>query len=487
LRFAFGLTAGGYGQIAARRHVVEDRSVAGGALVRFYIARTDADGDGFAFAFGGGDCDDTDPAIYPGAPDRRGDGIDADCFAGDGSPTVAPLGDGDFGVVPAAVPPRPNVLLLSVDTLRPDHLGYRGYARETSPHIDAFAATAQRFDANRAQSTRSIRSMSSMMTGLYPSQIRYGGEIEWVSIDPRNQTLAERLSAAGWQTGASMGSDYFARSHGFFQGFDEVEQASTRSRQAPVQVGLRMMERFAEADAPWLLWIHLMNVHGPYLPDGLTSRFGDDAFAAYDEEVFLADEQVGRVLARLEELGEADDTVVVMFSDHGEAFGEHGTYGHAQTLYEEELQALLLVRVPGLPPRVIEERTGLIDVFATLLNLTRQSPPGPIASKSLLPLMTGATEGWPERALLAELLPDGRFPFDRKVLFDGDHKLHWWVRENRHALFDLSVDPGETEDLADDDPERAARMLGLLRAWTSGNTLPEHQRQIGRASCRERV
>ncbi|MCA9607356.1 MAG: sulfatase-like hydrolase/transferase [Myxococcales bacterium] len=472
-----GWVATSYGRSNRTRHVVEDRTVGGGAVVRTLIRLTDRDGDGFSFAFGGGDCDDSDPDVYPGAPDPAGDGIDADCFAGDGAPAVAELGDGRFGEVPDALPERPNVLFVSVDALRPDHLGHRGYPRDTSPNIDAFAATAVRFDGTHASSTRSIRSMSSLMTGLYPSQIHYGQELEWTGLDPENETLAEVLAGRGWQTAATIGSGYFERAHGFFQGFREVVQREETSRSAVVDRGLSMMGRLAQREDPWLLWVHLMNVHQPYLGDGHASRFGDELMDQYDEEVALADEQVGRLLEGLEQRGLSDRTIVVLWSDHGEAFGEHGAFGHTTTLYEEELRAVAMIRAPGVAPRVVRERSGLIDLFATVLNLVRRPAPRPVASRSLVPLMTGEADTLGERVLIAEILPDGRFPFDRKCILRGRWKLHWWVREGRVALFDLEADPEERRDRSNEQPEVADELLGLLRAWTSSSSRPEHQRR----------
>ncbi|MCB9598039.1 MAG: sulfatase [Sandaracinaceae bacterium] len=474
-----GVLFGGlfYGRSNRTRHIVEDRTVAGRTVVQALIRLTDRDGDGFSFAYGGGDCDDGDPDIYPGAPDPPGDGVDSDCFAGDGGPAVAALGDGDYGDVPPEAPERPNILFLSVDALRPDHLGHQGYARDTSPAIDAFAETATRFDQAHAQSTRSIRSMTSLMTGLYPSEIRYGQELEWTGLDPSNETLAELLAQRGWQTGAVIGSTYFERAHGFFQGFRDVVQNEQPGRAAGVDRGLTMMSRMDAQDAPWFLWIHLMNVHQPYLPDGHASRYGTELMDQYDEEVALADEQVGRVLEALTARGHDDDTIVVLWSDHGEAFGEHGAFGHTTTLYEEELRAMTIVRAPGFTPRVVRQRVGLVDLFATVLNLVHQPAPRPIASRSLVPLMTGAEHDFGERALIGEIMPDGRFPFDRKCIIRGHDKLHWWVREGRVALFDLDADPGEEHDRSAEDPELAEELLGLLRAWTSSMSRPENQRR----------
>src|SRR5690606_15422627 len=124
--------------------------------------------------------------------------------------------------------------------------------------------------------------------------------------------------------------------------------------------------RLARGDAPWLLWVHLFNVHLEYLWDRTPSRFGDDAVGKYDTEVALADEQVGALLEALQATGEADETVVVILSDHGEAFDEHGNHGHSTTLYQEEIRAVLLMQVPGMEPRAVEQAVGLFDLTPTL-------------------------------------------------------------------------------------------------------------------------
>jgi hypothetical protein len=190
---ASGLTFGDSNRVRA---VVEQRSVLGRRLVRVYVDLSDRDGDGFAWAWGGGDCDDARADVHPGAVDEPGDGVDADCFDGDGSREVADFGDGAWGVRPAALD-RPNFLLITVDALRPDHLGAYGYGRPTSPRIDAFARSAVRFDAAYAQSSRSMRSIPSMMTGFYPSQVAFGPEYLWPTLLDENVTVAERLRARG--------------------------------------------------------------------------------------------------------------------------------------------------------------------------------------------------------------------------------------------------------------------------------------------------
>jgi arylsulfatase A-like enzyme len=466
-----------YGRSNAVRSIVEHRTVSGRPLLRAYMDATDRDRDGYSFAFGGGDCDDRDPTVFPGAPDVAGDGVDRDCFAGDGSPDVADFGDGAYGTVPAGIE-RPNFLLITVDALRADHLGSYGYGRPTSPRMDRFAEDAVRFESVVSQSSRSIRSIPSLMTGFYPSQIAYGDEYLFPSILPENVTLAEALGQAGYRTAVTMGTDYFERVSGFFQGFDDTDQVDIYRppRPLPVTRALKQLDRLEQQEQPWFLWVHLFNVHEEYLWDRHPSKFGDEPVDHYDTEITLADAQVGRLLDELRQRGLMDATVVTITSDHGEAFGEHGHTGHAESVYEEELRVPLLMRVPGVGAGVVAETVALFDLMPTHLNMAGVPVPKAMPARSLLPFVTGDARPDPDRLLISEVLPDGLFPYDQKAVRRGDMKLIWWVREGTFQLFDLASDPGETRDLSDERREEAMELLGLLRAWVAQTSRPE-QRQ----------
>ena len=471
------VTAITYGAHSRVRGIVERRAVTGQMLVRFYGRVTDRDGDGHSFAFGGKDCDDSRAFVHPGAMDSEGDGIDADCFDGDGVTTrVVELTDGDYGEVPAEVPQRPNVILLTIDTLRPDHLGCHGYERQTSPRMDEFCERAVDFSHVVAQSSRSIRSIPAMMTGLYPSQIAYGPEYLWPTLMESNDTLAEVLKEAGYRTSVVMGTDYFERVDGFFQGFDHITQSPSYRppRNWPVDRGLAELDRLLGRNDPFLLWVHLFNVHEEYLWDDTPSRFGTTPMGEYDSEIRLADEEIARLFDALEARELFDESIVVLASDHGEAFGEHNNRGHSRTLYEEEVQAVTMIRAPGFEPRRVDERVALFDVFPTVLNLARLPAPQPIPARSLVPLMHGEP-GDPDRALFSELMPDGLYPFDQKSIYQGDHKLIWWTREGTYQLFDLAADPGEREDLADDQEAKAEELAYAMRAWVAQMGRPDNR------------
>jgi arylsulfatase A-like enzyme len=460
-----------YGDRGRVRELVEQRSVTGQRLVRLYQGLTDRDGDGHSFAFGGEDCDDSDAYVYPGATDVEGDEVDADCFGGDGTPGLEGFwSNGDFARAPPETRGK-NVLFVLIDALRPDHLGAHGYHRPTSPNIDSFAQQAVVFERARATSSRSVRSIPSMMTGLYASQLRYGTEYLYPGVREENELLPEVLRDNGYQTAASLGTDYFEPVHGFFQGIDEVVQLPREAtRSAPVDRALQMLDRLEASEQPWFLWVYFFNVHLPYLRDGRASSFGTEPVDAYDTEIQLADAQFVRLLEALDARGLREDTVVVLVSDHGEAFLEHNNQGHSFTLYEEEIRSVLMVDAPGIAPRRVTEPVLLLDVAPTIRNLLGLPAPDRIAGRSLVPLMTGEETGrrrWTERPLFSELLPDGLFPFDQKAVVVGDDKLIWWVREGRRELYDLALDPRERRDRADDELDRVQRRHALLRAFVA--------------------
>ncbi|MDQ3034899.1 MAG: sulfatase-like hydrolase/transferase [Myxococcota bacterium] len=462
------------------RSVVEQRSVVGRRIVRVLQSWSDRDGDRYAWSFGGGDCDDTDPDVHPGAIDEEGDGIDQDCFAGDGAPVIAARGRGNFGALPPGLE-RPNVLVITIDALRRDHLGVAGYERPTSPNIDRFAQGAVDFAAVVPQSSRSLRSIPSMWTGNFASEIAFGPEYLWPALLPENVTAAELMrDRAGYETSVIMATDYFRRIDGFFQGFDAVTQFEIPDppRDRAVNLALPELRRLASQPAPWLLWVHLYNVHVPYLQDGVPSPYGTEQVDLYDTEIGFADEQFQRLIDALEELGVTERTVVVLASDHGEGFGEHGTFGHSTTLYEEEMRSVLMVRIPGVEGRRVDAPVGLLDVAPTLMNVAGVEPTVDVSGTSLVPFATGERAPSAERPLFAELLPDGLSPYDIKVMRRGDAKLMWWVRDGTFQYFDLANDPGEQHDLSDDRRPEAAAMLGELRAWVARASRAENRTDV---------
>ncbi|MDH5492786.1 MAG: sulfatase-like hydrolase/transferase [Myxococcales bacterium] len=465
------LTYGGSNRI---RNLVEGETALGGTLSRAYATLFDRDGDGYASLFGGGDCDDADPEVNPGALDPPGDGVDSDCLGGDGGRDV---GINQIPVFARRVTnlPRPNIVIFSIDALRPDHLGALGYERATSPNMDALIERAAVFENAIAQSSRTLYSIPPMFTGMAPSQIAYGDEYYFRSIGAEVDTLPERLGRLGYATSAVIGTDYFDRLPSLFQGFDSIRESGRDQppRAEPVDRGIEELERLSALERPFLLWIHQYNVHAPYLPDRIESRFGPLPMDRYDTEIWHADAHFGRLMAALERLELEEKTIVVLASDHGEAFGEHGHNYHARTLYEEEIRSLLAIHVPGLEPRRIQGPVALMDLTPTLLNLVGQPMREALPSRSLVPVLRGDELPDPERRILSEYMPDGIYDVDTKAIRTPEAKLIWWVSEGRVELFDLLEDPQERTNIADDRPEQAEQMLDELKTWLVLSSRPE--------------
>lgn len=455
-----------YGHLQSVREVVERRAIVGGTATRTYLRLSDRDRDGYSSLFSDADCDDSRADVHPGAMDVRGDHVDADCFGGDGSPNVSPYGDGVYGDLPPGVH-RPNIVLITVDALRSDHLGAYGYARHTTPRIDAFARTATRFTDVLAPSSRTVAAMPAMMTGYYPSQIARGTQYFYPAVLPQNTTIAESLQAAGYSTVAIASTHFFSRVEGYFQGFQTVDQVAEfhSTREWPIDSAINHIDRLREGTAPFFVWVHLFNVHADYLGDNHSSMFGPSLMDKYDTEVALMDQEVGRLLRAITERGLDATTAVVFTADHGEAFGEHGTFFH-ETLYDEELRPPLLVHVPHGHGAVSRAPVSTIDVAPTILNLASIPMPAPTPARSLIPLLSGGA-GDRARPRFAERLPDGWASINQKTLYQGNLKLLWFLEDGRVEFYDHSTDPTEQINLADERDTQAAQMLGELRAWAS--------------------
>jgi arylsulfatase A-like enzyme len=386
-----------------------------------------------------------------------------------------------------------GIVLISIDTLRADHLGCYGYPRETSPFLDQLAARGARFEQAISPSSWTLPSHASMLTGLYPSSHRAVDAAS--SIAPSAVTVAELLRGEGFATGAVVTSWFVSANYGFDRGFDWFQDLDqTAHEKAGKTVDAREVVDLAEewlearADQRFFLFLHLYDTHYTYNPPPpYRELFATDykgprrkyrrykyykrspptaerlAFemSMYDGEIRYVDDQLARLYGILDRLGLQENTLIIVTSDHGEEFGERGSWGHGHTLFEEQVHVPLLVAGPGIEgPQTIAAQVGLVDLPPTLLELVDLSPPEGLHGRSLAPLLRGqvtdsrssAADGRPA------LLDTSRFDTNLIGLRRRGWKLLLDLGTGRESLFDLSTDPGETQNLASDRTDIAARL-----------------------------
>lgn len=319
-------------------------------------------------------------------------------------------------------PTRPNVLVLLVDALRADHLGCYGYARPTSPHIDAWARQSTLFVNAYAQSPWTKPSIPTLFTSLYPIQHgvyegeRRGadGRLRSDTLATEFETLAESLGRAGFRTAAFVHNAQLPADHGFSQGFEVYQQGEFDAK----EIHRRFLEFVDRGDErPFFAYLHYLDVHWPFQPaaefrerfsttrpsavfdredwGGLRHRINDGRIQLsetdrrrlvdlHDAGIRELDERIGELRAALEARGLLDRTLIVLTSDHGEELMDHGKVGHGGTLYEEVLRIPLMIHLPGgAEARKVEAPARLLDVYPTVLAAAGVPRPAEVEGRDL--------------------------------------------------------------------------------------------------------
>lgn len=380
----------------------------GGPIARGVRWVLDFDRDGYSMFLGGGDCNDFNRSIHPGAVDIPDDGIDQNCVGGDATTKQDPI-DNHFVAVPPGVPKDANILLITIDTTRADHLHMYGYERETTPELDKLAKDGTVFEQGWAHAPSTRYSMPAILTGRLPLAVRYdmnppGGG--WPGLLPAALTIGEALQPLGFHTGAITNFEYFAERRRFNQGFAEYDNENarlhanvggpeeSRGSSSKQQTDKAIAFVTKHQQEKWMLWVHYYDPHYAYEPHPEKS-FGSDRMALYDGEIWFTDHHIGRLLDDLKAKGLYDKTIVVVTGDHGEGFGEHplqpdGGITHGYHLYTEITKVPLLVKVPGVAPRRTKTPGSHVDIMPTLVNLAGGQPDPEMMGRSLVDIVGGA-------------------------------------------------------------------------------------------------
>lgn len=424
-------------------------------------ALLDRDGDGVA-GWPGVDCDDGDPRVSPLRVELPGNGIDDNCRLGDRKATVA-------APAPAAIPPpaglaawrstRPrwNLLLILIDTLRADVVGALGSRRGLTPNLDALAARSALFTQARTTHPRTGPALVSL------ARARYHGRNLVCRRDLHGgaPTLGTRLAERGYRVAARLVGDRWLGTPGAM-GWGRVTQRDTFQMRSDAAV-TRDARQLIRGDQPFALLVHYADPHSPYLSHPGIAPRGAGIAAAYGAEVEATDRELGALLAALAEQGRADDTVVVVLSDHGENLGERGSRGghHGVSVYDEDVRVPLVVHLPGREATRIDAPVSIADVAPTLLELLGAAPLPDADGRSLAGPIFGAAPQAGRWTLSEYYDPD----YQLRAIVSGHHKLIQDVGSGVARLYDVRRDPGELRDLARAEPERRAELSGLLDTW----------------------
>ncbi len=391
-----------------------------------------------------------------------------------------------------------NVVLISIDTLRPDHVGLYGAERDVTPVLDELGTHGVVFDQALAQAPWTIPSHATMLTSQYPSALGVGPYADPGRLSEAAVTLAEVFREHGFATAAITGG-YVSRQLGFDQGFDSFrETLATPAMSYAVTYAEEWLDR-RDTARPFFLFLHTFEVHQYRPPESfrelwvrpyqgpLSELENVPAFVQspanqarvreigaedwrylrdlYDACLASVDSEIGRLLEVLQARGLRETTLLVVTSDHGEEFGEHGGSGHGYTLYDENLRVPLLLSHASLPALRVAEQVRLLDLAPTIAELAGLPIPELWQGTSLLPLLGGASLSLPAFA------EHGHRPM--KAVRAAGAKYVVDARGPRRLFFDLARDPAEQENLAGVDLARERGLCAALRRFVEANAADE--------------
>lgn len=420
---------------------------------------------------------------------------------------------------------RPNIVLITPDTLRGDHLSCYGYDKISTRFVDSLAEEGVLFENAISTSPWTLPSFASLFTSLYPTVHGAGREVSFAvhtGIREGVVRLAEVLKEVGYHTRALSQSWFLGEDFGFRHGFDYYNNMwrgleDIRAREISkrkkaflwsylVDPGKKISKSIAQATTdeiidwlevndqyPFFLWVHYLDPHFPYkrvknynLDTNYKGKLTDDLVGnmdffqlrtgayrlnqddkkyfevLYDEEILYIDESIGRILDKLKQINQTDNTLFVFTSDHGEEFWEHGRFGHGIGMHQEVINVPLIMKLPGILPSGarINQHVSLVDVMPTILDILGVKHKIKLEGESLLPLINGDQTS--DRAVFNEL---PKFFENRKSITKNNYKLIYFPSSKNAELFDLEKDPHEMKNIYHENQEIGLSLKQEILAW----------------------
>lgn len=368
-----------------------------------------------------------------------------------------------------------NVILITIDTLRADHLGCYGYKGVKTPNIDRFCKSGIKFDNCVTQVPLTLPSHTTILSGTYPFYHNVKDNGGFV-VPSEVETIAEVLKRYGFTTGAVVGAYVLDGKWGLNQGFDFYYDNFDLSKYKRISLSLveRRADEVIKHAINWLkknkerrffLWVHLYDPHTPYSPPPPFNK--EYADHPYDGEIAFTDSQLGRFFDFLEKEKLSKKTFIILTADHGESLGEHGEETHGFFIYQSTVWVPLIIKAPvtGLSGKVVESRVGLVDIAPTILDFLGYPIPQQMQGKSLKSLLFHPGKEFRQLLYTESFYPRLHFGWhELKAVFWKKYK---YIDTRIPELYDLSIDPGEKDNLYLKKNQIAKRMKRMLQEFQS--------------------
>lgn len=461
-------------------HLVKTHSWTSKYVLSLLEKASDVDSDGFSAFPALVDCAPLDPSRNPLSPDIPGNGQDENCDGRDSSPGQETAA-GNASRTPGATSylaseiggRKPDLILVTVDAMRADHLGFMGYDRETSLELDRLAASGTVFTAAFSQDSGTGPSIWSLMAGTTPFQARLqDGKGFPMNLAADQPALAEVLNEAGYATHARVCGSMFAKKRWTIgRGFKEFKEVCKTAKSDSAEAVLKKAEitlrTLRKAKQPFFLWVHFFDPHHPYQAHP-EYPFGDEALDRYDSEIAYATKSAASLI-KLATSGNRP-AYVFLAADHGENFGQHGHSHHARTLYREVTHVPLVAWGPGVKAQRVESAVALNDLHPTLLELAGTTNPES-TMVSLVPFMAGASPGG-QRIVFQENSFSRPVQHVKGAVW-GDYHLLWNLSTGTRELYHWREDPAESENLAEQDLPEEAVLADAISTLLQSSVLPD--------------